>query len=218
MGHSSSLPAVGVVVVVVFHHHLLLVIVVIVIMIIRGGQLVATERADGVAMEPLEDAVLVEDVGAGHGPERRRSCHRLRLYMSCCCVLLLLIRTRIAQSLEADGTVVVRGDGGEEHLLEPQDGLVGGGDASTLVAASRSSSSMWRWRWGWGSRMLERDGRRPVIMVMRVPAAVTTTVTIMRINIGGQGQRYGILLHILRGFLMPTEAARVRRPVEVLLE
>jgi hypothetical protein len=33
-------------------------------------------------------------------------------------------------------------------------------------------------------------------MVMRVPAAVTTTVTIMRINIGGQG--YGILLNICR--------------------
>ena len=56
--------------------------------VIRGGQLVATERADGVTMEPLEDAVLVEDVRAGHGPERRRcssssssSLHQLLLLL-----------------------------------------------------------------------------------------------------------------------------------------
>ena len=47
-------------------------------------------------MEPLEDAVLVEDMGAGHGPKHRRSCR----------VVLLVIRTSdIGQWVEADGTV-----------------------------------------------------------------------------------------------------------------
>ena len=51
--------------------------------VIRGGQLVATERAGSVAMEPpLKDAVPVEDVGAGHGAEL---CHHL--YISSCCWL-----------------------------------------------------------------------------------------------------------------------------------
>ena len=51
------------------HHHGSLSSIII---IFYGGQLVATERADGVTAEPLEDAVLVEDsVGARHGPESK---------------------------------------------------------------------------------------------------------------------------------------------------
>ena len=58
-------------------------------------------------MEPLEDVVLVEDVGAGHGSERRHG----RL---CASWVVLLIS--IGQRLEADGTIVVVL--GEHHLFE----------------------------------------------------------------------------------------------------
>jgi len=122
------------------------ILLLLLVIIIRGGQLVATERADGVAMEPLKDAVLVKDVGAGHGAE---PCHHL--YSSW--VLLVLMICRISQSLKADGTVVVivHGGGGEQHLLEPEDSLAGGGDASTLtrrttVLAPASGLERWQWR------------------------------------------------------------------------
>jgi hypothetical protein len=126
---------------------LLLLLLVVIIIIIRGGQLVATERAGGVAMEPLKDAVLVEDVGAGHGAE---PCHRL--YISCCCCWLpLVLICRISQSLKADGTVVsVVVHGGEQHVLEPQDSLGGGRDASTLARRTTvmvPASGLERWRW-----------------------------------------------------------------------
>ena len=98
------------------------VVVVVVIIIIRGGQLAAAERAGGAASEPLEDAVLVEGVEAGHGAEL---CDVV--YISCCWLLLVMI-CRISQRLKADGTVVVvvvvRGAGGgggeQHHLLEPR--------------------------------------------------------------------------------------------------
>jgi hypothetical protein len=44
-----------------------LVILLLLIIIIRGEQPVAAERAGSIAAEPLEDAVLVEGVGVGHG-------------------------------------------------------------------------------------------------------------------------------------------------------
>ena len=62
--------------------------------VIRGGQLVATERADGVTMEPLEDAVLVEDMGAendveSEGPQPSSRRHRRLLLIISCVVILL---------------------------------------------------------------------------------------------------------------------------------
>jgi hypothetical protein len=62
-----------------------LLLVLLVVIIIHGGQLTATERADDVTAKPLEDAVLLKDVGAQHGPERRHS----RLGASCVVVLML---------------------------------------------------------------------------------------------------------------------------------
>jgi hypothetical protein len=41
-----------------------LLLVLLVVIIIHGGQLTATERADDVTAKPLEDAVLLKDVGA----------------------------------------------------------------------------------------------------------------------------------------------------------
>jgi hypothetical protein len=49
---------------------LLLLLVLVLVLVIRGGQLVTTERACGIMMKPLEDAMLVEDVGVGYGPQR----------------------------------------------------------------------------------------------------------------------------------------------------
>jgi hypothetical protein len=47
-----------------------LLLILVLVLVIRGGQLVTTERACGIMMKPLEDAMLVEDVGVGYGPQR----------------------------------------------------------------------------------------------------------------------------------------------------
>lgn len=80
----------------------------------------ATERTCAVTTEPLENAVLVEDMGARHGPERRHD----RLCASC--VVLLI---SVSQRLEADSTVIIIG---EDHLFETINGLAGGGDVSRI--------------------------------------------------------------------------------------
>jgi hypothetical protein len=78
---------------------------------VGGRQLVATGRADGVAAEPLGDAVLVEGVGAGHRPE-------------------FLVG---AEGLQADGAVLPLARAARRHLRQAlQGGLAG---PSTLAAA-----------------------------------------------------------------------------------
>jgi len=81
------------------------------LLVLLLGQPEATERADGIAAEPLRDAVLVEGVGAGHRPHRLVG----------------------AEVLQADGALLTRAT--TRHLLEAQDGLASGTDARTLAAA-----------------------------------------------------------------------------------
>jgi hypothetical protein len=85
---------------------------------------VATERTNGVMMEPLEDAVLVEDVGVEHGLERQHGW----LCTTCSIDVDVVLMISIGQHIEADGTVIVLG---EHHLFETHDGLAGGGDGAS---------------------------------------------------------------------------------------
>ena len=63
-----------------------------IIIIIPARKLTATNRTCVVTHKPLKDTVLVEDMGAGHGP---------KLYVSCNVLLIT-----VSQWLEADGTVI----------------------------------------------------------------------------------------------------------------
>jgi len=84
-----------------------LLLVFLLVIIIRGGQLVAIERTGGITIEPLEEAVLMEDVGAGHGPECRRHSR-----LCAGCILLLIRRSanalrQMAQSLSDESSSLV---------------------------------------------------------------------------------------------------------------
>ena len=111
------------------------ILLLLLVIIIRGGQLVATERADGVAMEPLKDAVLVKDVGAGHGAE---PCHHL--YSSW--VLLVLMICRISQSLRqmarSSSSVVV-----SRTSLSPRIALLEAGMRARLLIGLGAAIAAW---------------------------------------------------------------------------
>ena len=99
----------------------------------------ATERADGVVMEPLKDAMLVKDVGAGHGAE---PCHHL--YSSW--VLLVLMICRISQSLKADGTVVIIVHGGvvvSSTSLSPRIALLEAGMRARFTSTETGFTPGW---------------------------------------------------------------------------